>query len=172
MSFLLLVLFVSTFLVVPGKRGFYDQQEGEEEHGIQKGGEKVIRVTADKSVSVHPFPEGGYPERQRCFTGLIGNRCRLIEIVKPKRLYTEFGMDPDKVVMVVDEEGRCKDNWMNFLGSYLYGDLIMGDVLFMGLAYTEDGPDIAALPDDVKDDLLIKIRKFLKREKAPHIWQD
>lgn len=92
--------------------------------------------------------------------------------MKPKRLYTEFGVDPDKVVMVIDEEGHCKDNWMNFLGSYLYGDLIMGDVLFMGLGYTEDGPDIADLPDDVKDDLLIKIRKFLKREKAPHIWQD
>lgn len=122
----------------------------------------IIRVTTDKRVTSHPFPEGGYPHTQRCFTGLIGNGCRLVEIVKPKRLYTEFGMDPDKVV---DEEGRCKDNWMNFLGSYLYGDLIMGDVLFMGLGYTEDGPDLADLPEDVKDDLLIKIRRFLKQKR-------
>ena len=50
------------------------------------------------------------------------------------------------VEMLVDEEYLCRDNKpeINMIGSYLYesdkhGSPILGNVLFVGLAYGEDG---------------------------------
>ena len=119
----------------------------------------VIRLTADCKVSQHQYPEGGYDVTHKFLTELIGPSCRNVEEVNPVGLYEEglgFDMDIDKgtaVIMLVDEEGLLKELDVNPVASYLYGaqnhgQLIVGNVLFIGLKMTEDGPDFSGIGNE------------------------
>ena len=113
---------------------------------------KIIKVSTDLKVTVHDFPQGTIRERNRQLCELIGNGCEMIEHVMPRRLYNELGhMTEVKrenskcVAMLVDEEFLFKDELQfNPIGCYLYetdkhGSPIMGNILFVGDTYTDDG---------------------------------
>ncbi len=112
---------------------------------------RMIRVKTDLVMTVHEYPSGTYAEQDERLRQLIGNGCRTYEHVKPNRLYTELHMVRDVsskpgacVCMLVDEEGRLKENEVNLLGSWLYGadmhgDPIMGNVLFVGEEWVGNG---------------------------------
>ena len=118
----------------------------------------IIKVSTNLEVSTHTFPKGTLEEQRRQLCALIGNGCTMLEMVRPRRLYGNsvgelehtleiFEKGKSKAVgMLVDEEFLCRDNKpeINMIGSYLYetdkhGSPILGNVLFVGLAYGEDG---------------------------------
>ena len=118
----------------------------------------IIKVSTNLEVSTHTFPEGTLEEQRRQLCALIGNGCTMLEMVRPRRLYgnsvgelehTLEILEKGKskaVGMLVDEEFLYRDNKpeINMIGSYLYesdkhGSPILGNVLFVGLAYGEDG---------------------------------
>lgn len=120
--------------------------------------EGIIKVSTNLEVSTHTFPEGTLKEQSKQLCALIGNGCTMLEMVRPRRLYGnsvgELGctlevLEKGKskaVGMLVDEELLCRDNKpkINIIGSYLYETIkhcspILGNVLFVGLAYGEDG---------------------------------
>lgn len=112
---------------------------------------KIIRVTTDLEVTAHDFPVGTMAEQSEALRELIGNECDYFEHVMPGRLYSELEMENkptsvsgECVSMLVDEEGLLKANRINLIGSYLYEydeyeQPIMGDILFVGEEWTEDG---------------------------------
>lgn len=118
----------------------------------------IIKVSTNLEVSTHTFPEGTLEEQSKQLCALIGNGCTMLEMVRPRRLYgnsvgelehTLEILEKGKskaVGMLVDEEFLCRDNKpeINMIGSYLYesdkhGSPILGNILFVGLAYGEDG---------------------------------
>lgn len=121
----------------------------------------IIRITAKLEVTVHEFPTGSYRQQNELLRELIGNNCDIYERVMPKRLYTDLcivdhvTMIPGQCVsMLVDEEGRLKENMPNQIGSYLYetdkhGDPIMGNILFVGEKWGDDGIDFCGIEDSV-----------------------
>lgn len=143
---------------------------------------KLIKISTDLELSVHKFPSGTHEEQDRFLRELIGNSCESYERVMPERLYTEFHMfsHPSKipgqcVSMLVDEEGRLKENARNLVGSYLYraeqhGCQIMGNILFVGERWDGGGTDFCGMEDNVFELLeqelnnLITIVKTIKEE--------
>ena len=122
---------------------------------------KIIKVSTDLELSVHEFPDGNYTQQSGTLQTLIGNDCSIYEHVMPKRLYSELNMTarltqiPGQCVsMLVDEEGRMKENELNPIGSYLYktdehGCPIMGNILFVGEKWNRDGIDFCGIEDNV-----------------------
>lgn len=121
----------------------------------------IIRITAKLEVTVHEFPTGSYRQQNELLRELIGNNCDIYERVMPKRLYTDLcivdhvtRIPGQCVSMLVDEEGRLKENMPNQIGSYLYetdkhGDPIMGNILFVGEKWSDDGIDFCGIEDSV-----------------------
>ena len=69
-----------------------------------------------------------------------------VEIVKANRL-------PDGYVMIVDEDGKLKENEVNKPCSFLYGadyhgDPIVGNALILQETYGLQGPELAGLEED------------------------
>lgn len=113
---------------------------------------KILKLTTDNKITVHEYPTGDYKEQNTALSELIGNGCRLVEEVRPKRLYEKLKFkftatenEGDSVSMLVDEEGLLKDVIeVNPIASYLYeadkhGSIIAGDVLFIGEQLDSDG---------------------------------
>lgn len=64
--------------------------------------------------------------------------------------------------MVVDEEGLFKEtSKVNMLASLLYGDTIVGDVLFVAEDYTDDGIDLFGLTDIEAKNLVNNLKSFV-----------
>lgn len=127
---------------------------------------KIIKITTNDEISVHEFPKGSYSEQNKVLQELIGNDCEIYEHVLPNRLYTELGMSnrPTKisgqcVSMLVDELGLMKAIMKpNAVASYLYqtdkhGNPIIGNVLFVGEEWTDDGVAFCGIEDSVFDKL-------------------
>lgn len=121
---------------------------------------KIIRVTTDNIVTVHDYPNGNFSQQNTALSELIGNGCELVEGVRPTRLYSKlkFSCQPtmnegESVSMLVDEEGLLKDDVIvNPIGSYLYetdkhGQIIAGDILFVGEQIAGDGISYCGLSD-------------------------
>lgn len=113
---------------------------------------KILKLTRDNNITVHEYPNGNYREQNTALSELIGNGCRLVEEVRPKRLYEKLKFkftatenEGDSVSMLVDEEGLLKDKiYVNPIASYLYewdkhGAIIVGNVLFIGERLDCDG---------------------------------
>ena len=69
-----------------------------------------------------------------------------VEIVRGTRL-------PDEYVMVVDEEGKLKENVINKPCSWLYwadkhGDPIVGDAIILKEGFGLHGPELAGLTEE------------------------
>ena len=122
---------------------------------------KLIKISTDLKLSVHEVPYGSYKEQNRFLRELIGNGCDIYEHVMPNRLYTDLKIEnrptkiPGKCVsMLVDGNGRLKENVPNLIGSYLYmtdehGCPIMGNILFIGEKCGRDGIDFCGIEDSV-----------------------
>lgn len=122
---------------------------------------KIIRISTDLEITVHEFPTGTYAQQNKFLCELIGNYCDIFEHVMPRRLYTELHMENEAsevpgrcVSMLVNEEGRLKENEPNLIGSYLYEtdlhkNYIMGNVLFVGEELTDEGIDFCGIDESV-----------------------
>lgn len=122
---------------------------------------KLIKISTDLELTVHEFPTGSYEQQNEFLRELIGNHCDIYEHVMPRRLYTNLHMQdrPTKipgqcVSMLIDEDGRLKENMPNLIGSYLYetdrhGCPIMGNILFVGEEWSGDGIDFCGIEDSV-----------------------
>lgn len=85
---------------------------------------KVIKITADREISIIDVDMSNYKEIQAQFGGLF-------EQVKTPKMFDYFRMP---VVMLVDEEGLLKGLPVNLVGCYFYdslkhGNPIVGDIL-------------------------------------------
>lgn len=139
---------------------------------------KLIKISTDLELSVHEFPDGTHEEQNQFLRELIGNDCRIYEHVMPDRLYTELHMfdRPSKipgqcVSMLIDEEGRLKENVSNLIGSYLYrteqhGCPIMGNILFVGEEWDGDGIDFCGIEDSVFELLELELNNLIFTMKA------
>ena len=109
-------------------------------------------------------------------TGFIGNECTLYEVVRPRRLYTQLHHkyvpdDEKSVVMLVDEEGLCKRNTYNLIGSYLYEtDIhkngIAGNIVFVGEERREDGLCLCDLPEKTFETLKTQLTNMAMAMRA------
>lgn len=139
---------------------------------------KLIKISTDIELSVHEFPSGTHEEQNQFLQELIGNDCRIYEHVMPDRLYTDLHMfdHPSKipgqcVSMLIDEEGRLKENVPNLIGSYLYrseqhGCPIMGNILFVGEEWGRDGIDFCGIEDSVFELLELELNNLIFTMKA------
>jgi len=139
---------------------------------------KLIKISTDLELSVHEFPDGTHEEQNQFLRELIGNDCCIYEHVMPDRLYTELHMfdRPSKipgqcVSMLIDEEGRLKENVPNLIGSYLYrteqhGCPIMGNILFVGEEWDGDGIDFCGIEDSVFELLELELNNLIFTMKA------
>lgn len=140
----------------------------------------ILRLSADGQLHRYGYPVGDIRVQNERFREYIGNGCDTYESVHPKRLYTEFNCSevPDlkrpgiAISMLVDEEGRLKSNEINVLASYLYGaDIhgqpIVGNVLFVGEKYDEDG-DIGFCSIDEYEEVLLtkKLKEMIALNRA------
>lgn len=136
---------------------------------------KIIRITTNNEISKHEFPEGAWDHRQESLCKLIGNNCRMVEHVMPKRLYTEL-KQPDTpthikgrcVSILVDEEGALKPNEANSFGCYLYetdkhGCPIMGNILIIGEYIKEDGIEFSGIDDMIFKKLYRQCKDLLQK---------
>ncbi len=135
---------------------------------------KIIKVSTDLEMSLHDFPEGTYEQQNEFIRSLIGNGCQIYERVMPRRLYSDLHIRnevtniPGQCVrMLVDEEGILKPNKKNHLGSYLYetdkhGYQIMGNILFVGEKWTDEGIDFCGIDESVLKALEEKLNNMIR----------
>lgn len=74
------------------------------------------------------------------------------EIVRPRGLTRPY-------VMIVDEEGLLKNAETNFTGSYLYGALIVGNIMILKEEMGPEGPEVFGLDETEAELLLAKLTK-------------
>ena len=150
---------------------------------------KLIKISTDLEMTIHEFPEVrrqdagrvpamSYEEQNDYLRKLIGNQCRIYEHVMPERLYTHLKMIdhptniPGQCVsMLIDEEGRLKENVPNLIGSYLYktdehGNPIMGNILFVGEEWTGDGIDFCGIEEETFKLLELELNNMIYAMKA------
>lgn len=140
---------------------------------------KLIRISTDLELSVHEFPQGNYETQNNELRKLIGDKCDLYEHVMPRRLYTELHHSnrPSKthgqcVSMLIDEEGLVKDGMTpNIVGSYLYETdkhrtPIMGNILFVGEEWGDDGVDFCGIEESVFKKLELQLGNMVMAFKA------
>lgn len=129
---------------------------------------EIVRLDTDGNITRHEYPAGGYKEVHSALTGLIGEKCELLEPVRPNYLYTGFGgvVEPSRemVIMLVDESGYYHDLNINMKASYLYGahkhgQPILGNVLFIGEMDYPD-KDFTGLTKDMADNLEAFLKSF------------
>jgi hypothetical protein len=139
---------------------------------------KIIKISTDLELTVYEFPEGTHSQQNKFLCELIGNYCHIFEHVMPRRLYTELHMEDEAgevpgrcVSMLVDEEGRLKENEPNLIGSYLYEsdkhkNHIMGNILFVGEELTSEGIDFCGIEESVFNVLEQQLNKMILEGKA------
>ena len=101
-------------------------------------------ITPDSEIFTQEFDEPLYQTVGKAVDGYI-------EIVHPVGLESPY-------VMIVNEEGLLKKLPMNITGSILYGTFvhgspIVGNIVIMKEAWTDEGLDIVGIPEEEIDDL-------------------
>lgn len=144
---------------------------------------KIIRISTNNEISVHDFLEGNHTEQNRVLRELIGNGCCIYEHVMPRRLYTDLHMKnrptrvPGQCVsMLVDEEGGLKESVPNLIGSYLYetdkhGYPIMGNVLFVGEQWDENGIEFCGIEASTFAVLHLQLNKLVLAGRGGGKWE-
>ena len=99
----------------------------------------VIKLNSDNTIEIIEFPEG---REFSWYSEQIG--CEWIEIVRPK--YSKY-------VLIVDEEGKLKDNHINLFASSMYGtfehgDPIVGTCILMKEDFVDGEPDLVGMTYD------------------------
>lgn len=136
----------------------------------------VIGVTTNEEVLPVSVDWEDCLKEHEDITGFIGNDCTTYEIVRPRRLYTDLNYSDSYyhnvvVVMLVDEEGLCKPNVYNLIGSYLYKtdkphNAIAGNVLFVGEERREDGLYLCDLPEKTFETLKTQLTNMAMAVRA------
>lgn len=138
---------------------------------------KIIKIDTELELTVHEFPEGNYSQQNHALRELIGNDCSTYEHVMPQRLYTELHMQntpievPGQCVsMLVDEDGLYKEIDPNVIGSFLYntakhGNPIMGNVLFVGEVWGEDGIEFCGIDEAAFEQLERQLNNIISAMK-------
>ena len=130
---------------------------------------KLIKISTDMELSIHDFPDGNHSKQNRELRELIGNGCNLYTDLKMKNRPTKI---PGQCVsMLIDEEGRLKENVPNLIGSYLYktdehGNPIMGNILFVGEEWTGDGIDFCGIEEETFKLLELELNNMIYAMKA------
>ena len=95
---------------------------------------------------------------------------RLKENEKPddKEILKE---EMDRILTPIDEEGRLKQNTANLIGSYLYktdvhNQPIVGNVLFVGEEWNNDGIDFCGLEEETFKLLELELHNMIMAMKA------
>lgn len=140
---------------------------------------KIIKVDMDLNVTTHDFPDGTIREQTKKLCELIGSGCDMIENVMPKRLYRELGHTTHVlakkskcVSMLVDEEFLYRNGAQpNMIGCYLYEtdvhrNPIMGNILFVGNVYANDGVEFAGIEPEVFETLHLQLKNMAMAMKA------
>lgn len=98
--------------------------------------EQVLRIDTEGHIYLHRAQDFPLNRLQQLVGGYI-------EIVHPVGLVPPF-------VMVVDEEGRCKDKPINRIATYIYhSSPIVGDIVIMVEGLNRDGDrDIVGLTEE------------------------
>jgi hypothetical protein len=122
---------------------------------------KIIRISTESELTIHDFPKKDDGDYLNVLYELIGNDCECFEHVKPRRLYKELNIPKTPTViagqcvsMLVDERGLFKQGIKpNIIASYLYESdkhqsPIVGNVIFVGECYTDDGIDFCGIDDN------------------------
>lgn len=139
---------------------------------------KMILITTDNDVKELEYPDEGLKSWNK-LKEYIGNGCKSIEHVQPKRLYTVIGagieiknVPGSKVSMLVDEEFyfHCDNTKLNKIASYLYetdryGYPILGNVLIIGEKYGNAGIDFCAMSEEQFDLVFPKLQELGKKFK-------
>lgn len=139
----------------------------------------IIRLSSSGEVTVHDFPAG--PDVCGELASLIGDDCRMVERIRPERLYSvlkcRHEVDPGRpgraVSMLGDEEFLMKENppEPNLIASWLYGtdihkNPILGNVLFVGEKVTWDGGiDFCGLDEEAGLSLLCNLNTISSKLK-------
>lgn len=139
---------------------------------------KIIKINTNLELTTHEFPEGSIQEQNDALRDLIGDGCGIYERVMPRRLYTDLHMEarttgiPGQCVsMLVDGEGLSKDSVSpNPVGCYLYetdkhGCLIVGNILFVGEKWDDDGIDFCGIDRNVFDVLEAQLKDIIYKMK-------
>lgn len=130
---------------------------------------KLIRISPENEIQIHPFPDGDWKKKSSCLNALIGVECQIYERVRPRRLYYELGAS--KVCMLVDEDGIQKELPLNIVGSWLYGtdlhgDPIVGTILIIGETVTLDGVVYEGIPEKEFCTLYSKLQRVVELAKG------
>lgn len=133
----------------------------------------IIRVSTNGKVTIHEIPNEAYLEFNEELYSLVGNGCGFLEHVMPKRLYKELRHSNDPytgkgISMLVDEEGCLKPNEMNVIASWLYETdkhnmPIMGNVLFVGETFKDNGICFCGLDNEVEKQLYTQLTELTKK---------
>lgn len=139
---------------------------------------KIIKINTNLELTTHEFPEGSIQEQNDALRDLIGDGCGIYERVMPRRLYTDLHMEahttmiPGQCVsMLVDGEGLFKDSIsLNPVGCYLYGTdkhgcPIVGDILFVGEKWADDGINFCGIAGDVFEVLEAQLKDMAQKMK-------
>lgn len=138
---------------------------------------KIIKITASNEISQIEYPTRNIREENDKINELIGNGGDIFELVKPRRLYTDFKAIPhvsrvpgEAVALLVDEEGRFRQNMMNPTASILYetdvhGHPIMGNVLVVGMKWKDRGISICGINDKQFNLLYPRLEKLVHKLK-------
>ena len=139
-------------------------------------GETIIKLDADGQLTTEQFPVLHCMDE---LSNMIGNGCDFVEMVRPERLYSilhcEYDVDPEQpgkaIAMLADEEGKCKSPMppINYMASWLYGadmhgQVIVGNVLFVGLKLENGSPSFCPLDD--MEGLTLYVKLFNGLEKS------
>lgn len=139
---------------------------------------KLIKISTDMELTTHEFPDGTITEQNKAIRDLIGGKCDTYEHVMPVRLYADLHHKsrPTKVSgqcvsMLIDECGLINELELNLIGSYLYGtDLhgnpIVGDILFVGEEWGNDGIDFCGIEESVFKTLELQLNNMIYAMKA------
>lgn len=131
---------------------------------------KILRLTTDNNLTIHDFPEGSCAVQNKELRKLIGDDCRIYEHVMPRKLYSLLGhknspteIKGECISMLVDEEGLVKNEPLpiNYVATFLYDapTPIVGNVLFVGEEWCNDGLDFCGIDEAVFNRLYAQLSR-------------
>jgi len=104
---------------------------------------QIIKLTTDNTMEIVDISfDAGDSSFNRKIHELIGNNCSMYETIPPRLVNSLTRTDiyptnhnPIGVIMLIDEDGRLKDNKTNFLATVLtdfsFGDIV-GNAIIIG----------------------------------------
>ncbi len=115
---------------------------------------KCLVVTTDRKMYPKDF---GYPIRSKAVSKVLGG---YMEIVRPMFLKRPF-------CILVNDEGRIRNLPINEFGTFLYQDIIAGNLILAKEGLVNGGRDITGLNDKELDGWIKKLSDTIELVKEP-----